>query len=183
MKLLTLLFSFFFFISCSKQEARKPISYTNGSFIKESIKRNKALIVKEEGLIKTLIKKDSTTQYFTSEKGYWYAYQTKINESLPTPKTGDIAFFDYDIKNLSDSTIYTKEELQPQKYLVDKEEIMQGLRSGIKLMKKGETVTFLFPSHIAYGYHGDKNKIGTNIPIICTVTINDIIHNKENNKQ
>ena len=35
-------------------------------------------------------------------------------------------------------------------------------------------VTFLFPSHMAYGYHGDDRRIGTNEPIICTVTLNDI---------
>ena len=41
-------------------------------------------------------------------------------------------------------------------------------------VKKGETISFLFPSHMAYGYHGDDDKIGTNQPIICTVTLNDI---------
>ena len=51
---------------------------------------------------------------------------------------------------------------------------LMGLRDGIKLMKKGETITFLFPSHMAYGYHGDDKKIGTNEPLICTVTLNDI---------
>ena len=41
-------------------------------------------------------------------------------------------------------------------------------------MKKGETVTFLFPSHMAFGYHGDNKKIGVNEPLICTVTLNDL---------
>ena len=50
---------------------------------------------------------------------------------------------------------------------------MMGLRDGIKLMHKNETVNFLFPSHIAYGYHGDNKKIGPNQPLICTITLND----------
>ena len=70
--------------------------------------------------------------------------------------------------------IYTKAETKPQVYYVDKENIMMGLRDGIKLMKKGETVTFLFPSHMAFGYHGDNKKIGVNEPLICTVTLNDL---------
>ena len=41
-------------------------------------------------------------------------------------------------------------------------------------LKKGETISFLFPSHMAYGYHGDDQKIGINQPIICTVTLKDI---------
>ena len=78
--------------------------------------------------------------------------------------------------------IYTKDELKPQEYFVDKENIMMGLRDGIKLMKKGETITFLFPSHMAYGYHGDNEKIGSNEPLICTVTINDIKKEKQKNE-
>ena len=61
-----------------------------------------------------------------------------------------------------------------QNYVVDKQNILMGLRHGIKLMKKSEKVTFLFPSHMAFGYHGDDRRIGTNEPIICTVTLNDI---------
>ena len=48
---------------------------------------------------------------------------------------------------------------------------MIGLRDGIKLMRKNETITFLFPSHVAYGYHGDDRRIGHNEPLICTVTL------------
>jgi len=51
---------------------------------------------------------------------------------------------------------------------------MVGLRHAVKLMHKGETVSFIFPSHMAYGYLGDKEKIGTNVPLICKVTLNDI---------
>jgi hypothetical protein len=40
-------------------------------------------------------------------------------------------------------------------------------------MRKNEKVTFLFPSHIAYGYLGDKNRIDPNVPILCLVTLTD----------
>jgi gliding motility-associated peptidyl-prolyl isomerase len=161
--------------SCSQQQqARKPISHSSGTFIKESIERNKILIADEEDLIAEIIKKDSLESYIASTKGYWYKYETKVDAATPTPKRGDIAFFDYEIKDLKSRIIYTKAETKPQVYYVDKENIMMGLRDGIKLMKKGETVSFLFPSHMAYGYHGDDKKIGTNEPLICTVSLNDI---------
>ena len=165
-----------FLASCSQQQqqARKPISHTSGTFIKESIERNKILIADEEDLIAEIIKNDSLKSYISSNKGYWYKYETKVEELTPSPKRGDIAFFDYEIKDLKSRIIYTIADTKPQVYYVDKENIMMGLRDGIKLMKKGETVTFLFPSHMAYGYHGDDKKIGTNEPLICTVSLNDI---------
>lgn len=82
--------------------------------------------------------------------------------------------FDYEIKNIAGKIIYSQAELKPQNYLVDKQDFMKGIQDGIKLMEKGEKVTFLFPSHLAFGYHGDNNKIGTNQPLICTVTLNDV---------
>jgi gliding motility-associated peptidyl-prolyl isomerase len=162
--------------SCAKQQARKPVSQTSGNFIKESIERNKKLIADEELLIEDLISKDTLKEYIASTKGYWYKYDTKVEleEESTFPKRGDIAFFEYEIRNLKNKLIYTKEELKPQKYYVDKQNIMMGLRDGIKLMQKGETVTFLFPSHMAFGYHGDNEKISSNEPLICTVTLNDI---------
>ena len=181
MKNLSYIFILLILASCSnKQQARKPISQSSGSFIKESIERNKKLNNDEETLIANFIKKDSLNEYIASPKGYWYSYNAKIDEASNTPIRGDIAYFDYDLKSLEGKTIYTKQELKPQEYYVDKENIMMGLRDAIKIMKKGEEITFLFPSHIGYGYHGDNDKIGTNEPLLCTVKLNDI---KKDNTQ
>ena len=87
---------------------------------------------------------------------------------------GLLIYFDYQINDLNNTVIYSKDELKTQQYVVDKQNIMMGLRDGIKLMKKGETVAFLFPSHMGFGYHGDDNRIGPNEPLICTVILKDI---------
>ncbi|CAM3902211.1 gliding motility-associated peptidyl-prolyl isomerase GldI [Flavobacterium cucumis] len=172
----SILFGLFVLLtSCSQQQqARKPISHSSGTFIKESIERNIKLVASEEKIIDSIIKNDTLKEYLASNKGYWYKYETKVNTISTPPKRGDIAYFDYEVKDILSRIIYTKEDTKPQEYFVDKENIMMGLRDGIKLMKKGETVTFIFPSHMAYGYHGDNKKIGTNEPLICTVTLNDI---------
>jgi gliding motility-associated peptidyl-prolyl isomerase len=160
--------------SCSQQKARMPISQSSGTFMKESAERNKKLVATEEGKIDSIIKSNPTIQYIASTKGYWYHYETKNELDTLCPKKGDVAYFDYEIKDLNGNVIYSDVELRPQTYYVDKEQkIMMGLRHGIKLMHKKEKVTFLFPSHMAHGYHGDNRRIGTNEPIICTVTLND----------
>lgn len=160
--------------SCSQQQARRPISHSSGTFMKESIERNKKLVANEETQIDSIIKSNPQIKYIASDKGYWYHYDMENTTDSIRPKRGDVAFFDYEIKDLKGNVIYTQAELKPQVYYVDKQNIMMGLRDGIKLMNEGEKVTFLFPSHMGFGYHGDNNKIGTNQPLICTVTLNDI---------
>ncbi|WPR70403.1 gliding motility-associated peptidyl-prolyl isomerase GldI [Flavobacterium sp. NG2] len=163
-----------FLLNCKhNQEVRRPISHASGTFMKKSIDRNKKLNASEEERIKAIIKKDSKTQYYTSDKGYWYNYITKNLQDTITPKKGDVAFFNYEIKDIDGKIIYSELELRPQTYYVDKEDILIGLRDGIKLMHRGEKVNFFFPSHKAYGYRGDTKKIGTNEPLLITVTLKD----------
>lgn len=163
-----------FITGCSQQQARRPVTETGGTFMKESVERNKKLVANEETKIDSIIKSNPGIKYIASDKGYWYHYEVENKNDTITPKRGDVAFFNYEVKDLDGNVIYSEVELRPQKYYVDKENIMMGLRHGIKLMNEGETVTFLFPSHMAYGYHGDNKKIGVNEPLICTVTLNDI---------
>jgi gliding motility-associated peptidyl-prolyl isomerase len=162
--------------SCKQhQEARRPVSQASGTFMKKSVDRNKKLIASEQDQINAIIKSNPKIKYMASTKGYWYTYIVQNTLDTLTPKKGDVAFFDYNLKDLKGNMIYSEVELRPQTYSVDKQNIMTGLREGIKLMHKNEKVIFLFPSHIAYGYHGDEKKIGTNQPLLCTVTLHNFI--------
>ncbi len=172
LKLNFIFFAFLLVSACKhSQEARRPISHASGSFMKKSIERNKKLISTEEDRIDSIIKSQPNTKYLSSKKGFWYTYKIQNTLDSLTPKRGDVAIFDYEIKDLKGKIIYSEAELKSQTYLVDKQNIMTGLREGIKLMHKTEKVVFLFPSHAAYGYHGDNKKIGTNQPLICTVKL------------
>lgn len=161
-------------ISCSKPEPRKPVVRKTSSFIMESVERNKVLNKLEETLIKQKMESDSSHFYISSAFGFWYFYQRKDTLNAISPVKGDEVVFSYEIKDLRDSIIYSKEELGDKNYLVDQEDLISGLQDGIKLMKEGETVTFLFPSYKAYGYAGYE-KINSNQPLIYTVNLKKII--------
>ncbi len=170
--------------SCqSKQDARRPISHASGSFMKQSINRNKKLIAGEEAQIAFVIKKNPKTKFIASSKGYWYSYAIYNDKDTLSPKKGDVALFDYEVKDLKGNVIYSQSELGPQTYFVDKQNIMTGLRDGIKLMRRKEKVNFLFTSHMGYGYHGDNKKIGTNKPLLCIVTLRDFISEADYTKK
>lgn len=178
-KLLTLVLILLVF-SCKTPEARRPVSVKSGSFINASVERNKKLNAKEQASIKKLMKQHEK-DYIASESGFWYYYNNKIEiDTLKTPVFGDIVNYNYNVKTLNGNLIYSAEDIKTQTYAMDKEELFTGLREGLKLMKAGETVTFLFPSQKAYGYYGDENKITSNTPLICEVTINSITQSQTN---
>ncbi|MCD2258724.1 gliding motility-associated peptidyl-prolyl isomerase GldI [Psychroserpens luteolus] len=173
-----LLFLILLAMSCKTPEARQPKDVKSGSFIKESAERNKKLNEREQKRIEAIMAQNPEYDYVASANGFWYYYHTKVEIDTITASFGDIVNFDYDVKDLNGNVIYTKEELGTQNYAMDQEEIFQGLREGLKLMKPTESVTFLFPSQKAYGYYGDNNRIGTNIPLMCKVTVNTIKQNQ-----
>lgn len=172
-KIIMLFVVYMAFLSCKQQQARMPVSRSSGTFMKESAERNKKLIAGEEGKIDSIIKSNPKTQYISSKKGYWYHYEIRNERDTLRPKKGDVAEFEYEIMDLKGNVLYSEVELRPQTYVVDKQNIMMGLRDGIKLMHKNEKVIFLFPSHMAYGYRGDTKRIKTNQPIVVSVTLND----------
>lgn len=178
MKKLNIFFLVFFalaLIGCAdREEPRRPVTHGSGSFLKKSIEISKELVSEEEEIFDSLIKANSDKEYILSQKGYWYTMLEKSETEDYLPKAGDLVYFDSEIYSVSGDTIYREGEIRTREYMVDKEEILIGLRDGIKRLKKGEKAQFLFPSHVAYGYIGDKNRIGMNVPILYTVTILDI---------
>ena len=157
--------------SCKSPDARLPESVQSGSFLKASVERNKKLNLVERKQIQKIIKDSPNKEYIASESGFWYHYNTKIENDTIQPEFGDEIHFTFDVSNIEGDKIYDNTS---KTYIMDKEELFTGLREGLKLLKPTETATFIFPSQKAFGYYGDDYKIGTNIPLICKVTLNTI---------
>ena len=175
MKIKALFLLLFVCFSCVNIEPRRPINpKPSRTILDEVIKENKILNTIEDQKIQQLIALDSTRVYHTSSYGFWYTYIHKKNEDLPTPKLGNEVSFEYEISDLNDSIIYSKAALGIKNYKIDKEDFIAAIQKGIKLMKTGETITFVIPSYNAFGISGDGNKIGINQSIKSTITLLNI---------
>lgn len=167
-------------VSCQKeQEARKPVAYASGSFIRQSAERNKMILKEQEHFFDALRKKNKSRKYISTPYGFWFAYDQKSNDSTVLPVKGDFIFFDLELRNTENKPIYPANKFKNRQYQVDKENIMTGLREGLKLLRENDKATFYLPSQFAYGFHGDNNNIKTNVPLIVKVKINKIIRQAE----
>ena len=160
-----------FIVACKGPEPRKAIQVKTTSFLKQSVERNKNLLAKEEKSIKAIIAKDSMHNYIASANGSWYYYQARDTTDSYTPKAEDLVTMTYNLVSFENDTIYSQKNIGVIKYKVDKQDLPPAIRSGVKLLKEGESATFIFPSSKGFGYHGDNNKIGANIPLISTLSI------------
>jgi len=164
------------FSACKSPDARKPMQQTSGTFIEQSVERNKRIFEEEKVQIEDVITANPSTNFIASESGFWYFYNEKNIEPTAVPKFGEKITFSFNVNRLDGTPILSEKENGIQTYRVDQSNqgLISGIRDGVKLMQVGETVTFLFPSYKAYGYYGIENKLGTNIPIQSTVTLKSI---------
>jgi gliding motility-associated peptidyl-prolyl isomerase len=161
--------------SCSTSQPRRPIHPKPSTTIfQDNIETAKKMFQQEETKILKYIENDSLNSYVSSSNGFWYTYKRKEKKQLATPKPGNVVAISYDIRDLNDSILYSKEDLGVKNYKIDKEDFISGIQKGIKLMKVGEIITFVIPSYNAFGISGDGNKIGVNQTIKSTVTLLNI---------
>jgi len=170
-KVLSFVFLTLLLTSCQEPQPRRPLEVRSGSFLKESAERNKRLLEQETTLMQELAQKDSLHTYQSSASGFLYAYEKRVQEAGGLAAAGDLVTMTYDIRTWNEDTLYHREEIGIRKYLVDKEDLFPGMRYSVKLLKEGESATFLYPSSLGYGYHGDDDRIGPNTPLKCTLEI------------
>ncbi|QWX82488.1 gliding motility-associated peptidyl-prolyl isomerase GldI [Cellulophaga sp. HaHaR_3_176] len=160
-----------FLCSCEGPKARKPIRTSSPQLIKSTVERNKELLDIEMQIISALVKNDSINTYTASTTGSWYYYEVKNDTATYTPKVEDVVTLTYNIMTLTNDTIYSAKEIGVQDILVNKPSLFKGLRNTFTLLKENEKATFIFPSSLAFGYHGDDNKIEPNTPIKSSIEI------------
>ena len=169
--------------ACKGPEARWPIEANGGSFLKLSAERNKQLLEREEALMEAIIAADSSHTYESSSSGSRFYYENRKDKAGYTPRPDDLVTLQYNILSWNNDTIYSREEIGTIRYKVDKQELYPGLRSSVKLLQEGESAVFLFPSSLAYGYHGDQDRIGPNTPLKSQVWILKIEKEQNTNTQ
>ncbi|GFD83611.1 peptidyl-prolyl cis-trans isomerase [Tenacibaculum sp. KUL118] len=170
-KIILFVFTAILIVSCKEPQARRPKQHGTTNFYKEVLKENKKLNALEKKRLEEWVAKDTLKEYKTSPNGFWYTYITKDTSNSSSPKFEDLVMLSYNIVSLNGDVLY---ETKERSYKVDKEDFIPALQDGIKLMKKGETITFVIPSYRAFGVTGDGNKIAVNQPIQSTVTLIDI---------
>lgn len=182
-KLLFLVFAALSLYGCNRPEARRPVSQAGGSYILQSAERNKALYAQEKQYLQELVAQDSLLEFQSSPNGFWYAIIDQDSTQNIKPQLGDLVRFSFDIRSLNGDTLISRNKNGILEYRIDQsnQDLISGLREGLKVMSPGDMTEFLFPSYLAYGYYGSQGEVEPNQMVRSKVELYSINENSTNN--
>lgn len=150
--------------SCKQQEPRLPVSVSSGVDYTESIELSKKINQREERKFRKYVAKQNLE---FKRSNFGFLYHIKNNSTQLIESKDDVKFTEI-IEDLDGEIIY---QSVTKNLVVDHQEEIKGMHEGLKLMSEGAEATFIFPSHQAFGFHGDDNKIKSNTPLVYKIKV------------
>lgn len=93
------------------------------------------------------------------------------------PKSGDKIYLDYTTSLIRGEVLYSSKTDGEKVFTIDYSDEISGLNEVVKYLKVGTEAKVVIPSYLAYGIHGDDNKILNKATIIMDIKIKKIIQN------
>jgi len=167
--ILTFSLSIFLFGCDTPEEREKSIKWTT----KESTTMHQELALEEELDIQLFLARHANWKITKTGSGLqYYIYEAGKGQQA---KEGDIAEVEFEITLLDGTKCYTTASDEVEEFQIDKADIETGIQEGVKLLRKGDRVKFIIPSHLAHGLIGDMNKIPPLTPIVVDFYLRDLL--------
>lgn len=156
--------------ACSEDKPEvKPIHWDS----KKSTDLHKSLAAEEEVDINLFLAQHGDWKMIKTGSGLrYYIYE---NGDGRQAKVGDIAEIEYKITLLDGTLCYETASDEVEEFVIDKSEIETGIQEGVKLLREGDKVKFIIPSHLAHGLVGDFKKIPPLSPIVVDFQLRKLL--------
>lgn len=117
-----------------------------------------------ERIIQAFLTKNNITNAVWSDSGFYYIPKTAGTGALP--QTGDNVKVEYRAKFLNGVQFEpaSSQEVATFPFRLGYTSLIKGFADGVRMLKVGETATFVFPSAVAYGAAGGpRNQFGSQL--------------------
>lgn len=164
-----LVLGLFFLVACTEQEPEKfEVDWSK----EKSTKLHQNLAKEEDVDIRLFLARHADWQMKKTGSGLQYfIYENGDGDSV---QVGNVVQIEYEISLLDGSICYSTADDEIEEFVVDRAQIESGIQEGVKLLKKGDKVKFIFPSHLGHGLIGDMNKIPPLTPLVVDLYLRDI---------
>ena len=166
-----LLFVFFFaFLSCDHSQETQV--KTDPNALKQSMeKANRYMVNDEEADIEDYVNRHGLKMVSTGT-GLRYVILKQGSDQLI--QEGQTVSLEYELRSITGDMIYSSKNEGNKVFQVGGGTVESGLDEAMAYLHKNDIATLIIPSHLAYGLHGDDNKIPAYSTLIYTIKIIDI---------
>lgn len=165
--ILLLLISVF---SC-QEKPQKPTNPISKKEMKNSMETaNRYLLNEEEEDIANYIKRHGLEMTST---GTGLRYQIMKQGSEKRIEKGEKVVLEYEVGSIAGDLFYSSEKDGIKSFVVGEGAVETGLEEAMSFLHRGDEAKLIIPFHLAYGLHGDDNRIPEYATLVYKIKILD----------
>ena len=156
------------FVSC-EEKTPKPTKSISKADMKSSMETaNRYLVNEEEEDIENYIKRHGLNMVST---GTGLRYQILKQTSNQLIEKGQKVSLEYELHSVAGDLIYSSEKDGLKVFVVGNGEVESGLDEAMTYLHRGDLAKLIIPNHLAYGLHGDENRIPEYATLVYTIKV------------
>ena len=156
--------------SCDNNEPKQQLSITKSDMKNSMEKANRYLLNEEEEDIENYVKRHDLTMTST---GTGLRYQILKQGSEKKIEKGEQVTLEYELHSIAGDLIYSSENDGVKSFVVGEGTVESGLDEAMTYLHRGDVAKLIIPFHLAYGLHGDDDKIPEYATLVYTIKIID----------
>jgi FKBP-type peptidyl-prolyl cis-trans isomerase len=165
--IILLLFSVF---SCEEKPQHQPVPISKSEMKNSMETANRYLLNEEEEDIANYIKRHGLEMTST---GTGLRYQILKQGSENRIEKGEKVTLEYEIGSIAGDLFYSSENDGLKSFVVGDGGVESGLDEAVTYLHRGDVAKLIIPFHLAYGLHGDDNRIPEYATLVYTIKIID----------
>jgi FKBP-type peptidyl-prolyl cis-trans isomerase FkpA len=154
---------------CSEQKPAAEVNYEQ--IQKDLIQARKSEHEAEMKKIQEYVAENKWPMVQTSTGIHYWIYE---QGSGVKAKTDDLVILDYTIHLLDGTLCYKTDSITPSTVRIGMDNVESGIHEVLLYMSEGDRARVILPSHMAFGFTGDSNKIPQNASLLYDLKILEV---------
>lgn len=158
------------FFSCEEKPVKQPAPVSKTEMKNSMETANRYLLNEEEEDIANYIKRHGLEMTAT---GTGLRYQIVKQGSDQRIGKGEKVTLEYEVGSIAGDLYYSSEKDGIKSFVVGEGGVESGLDEAMAYLHRGDVAKLIVPFHLAYGLHGDDNRIPEYATLVYTIKILD----------
>ena len=156
--------------ACGEKTPEQQTSVSKNEMKNGMETANRYLLNEEEEDIANYIKRHGLEMTTT---GTGLRYQILKQGSEKRIEKGEKVTMEYELHSIAGDLIYSSDNDGVKSFVVGEGSVESGLEEAMTYLHRGDVAKLIIPFHLAYGLHGDDNRIPEYATLVYTIKIID----------